>query len=106
MILAFPCFCVPLYVVMFFVRLAMEIKHDDLAKSRLGPRWAYIAGSALLPAGPACFLVALERSDPLDYPNSELLFVLWGIAGLVCFAIAISFVAIGLKVTPRQSGQH
>jgi hypothetical protein len=97
--LAFPCIGVPVYVVMLVVRLAMEIKYDDPAKSRLGPRWAYIAGSALLPFGPIFLLVALERSDPLDYANADLLFMLWGLAGVAVLAVAVALVVVGSKVS-------
>jgi hypothetical protein len=100
---AFLFFGVPIWAVVLFWRLAAEVAFNEGKKGRPGPLWMLIVGALLLPASPSFFLVALERSDWLDYPDGGNV-GLWALAGFASLLGAAVCIAHGASQRRIDSG--
>jgi hypothetical protein len=69
-------------------RVMSERAWKRTGKRRPGPRWAFGLGWFLTASGPCLLMVALERTDGLDYPDGGNAAV-WAMSGLLSLGVGI-----------------
>jgi hypothetical protein len=101
---AFFFFGLPTWIVIAIWRSVAVAAYHDGKKGRPGPLGPLIIGALLLPASPSFFLIALERSDWLDYPDGGSV-GLWALAGLASLLGAVVCIVNGAS-QPRIDPGH
>ena len=88
-----PCLLslLPITIVAFAPwRIWVELEHRKEVTAKPGSIWLHFLGAAVMALGLACLMVALERSDQLDYGDDGHAGE-WGIGGLSLVVSGIWF---------------